>query len=265
MTSVASLEDAHQLITKGRDTGNGYWMSCRHYPSGDCEMVALKLTSEDQLTRGGGGKRKNKDKSTMDEITLKKSAARAKTNVRRKLMSMNADRLLTLTFKENLDDINEAWRRFKYFTKLMKWRYGERWAYVAVPEYQKRGAVHFHLAITGYYHANTVRKLWHRAAGKFGGNIDITSPKKADKNSWNPRRIANYISKYITKIDSVEFNRRRYSSGGKIEVPPAMNGWLALGVPVIQVMRQAIEKITRKNIQVVWESEGFFGITYLST
>lgn len=255
----------HPLITTGRDTGNGYYISCRHYPCDEVEVCAIQLNSEDSLRRGGGAKRKTDKKEFMDERTLGKSCARARTTVRRKALSMQADRMLTLTFRENLEDIDVAWERFKYFSKLMRFRYRENWQYIAVPEYQKRGAVHFHLAISGYYHIQTIRRFWSRAVGQFGGNVDITSPKKFGKKSWNPKRISSYISKYLAKNDSVDFNKRRYSSGGKIQLPEPQKGWLALGVPVIQIMRQVVEKLSRKQLTTIWESEGYFGITYMST
>lgn len=257
--------ELHPLITMGRDTGNGYYISCRHYPCDEVEVCAIKLESHDSLRRGGGAKRKTDDKEKMELPVLAKSCARARTNVRRKALAMQADRMLTLTFRENLEDIDIAWDRFKYFSKLMRFRYREKWQYIAVPEYQKRGAVHFHLAISGYYHVQTIRRLWGRAVGRFGGNVDITSPKKFGKKSWNPKRISNYISKYIAKDDSVEFNKRRYSTGGKIQLPEPQRGWLALGVPVIQVMRQVVERLSRKQVTTVWEIDGYFGITYLST
>lgn len=262
---AASLSDYHPLITRGRDTGNGYYLSARKYPTGDVEAVAIKLNYDDSLRRGGGAKRKNKDKSEMDQVVINKSTQRARTSIRRLLFSMEADRLLTLTFRENVTDIDESWACFKYFCKLMRWRYKERFVYVAVPEYQKRGAVHFHLAIKGYFHANTVRELWRRAAGQRGGNIDITSPRKADKNSWNPRRIANYLAKYLTKEDSSDFNRRRYSSGGKIEVPQPLYGWLALGAPTVSILWDAVAGMTRKPVRDYWESNGYFDIIFIST
>lgn len=265
MSEAQSLSEYHPLITPGRDTGNGHYISARKFPTGDVELTSIQLSHEDSLRRGGGAKRKNNEKTEMEEVVLHKSITRARTMVRRKLLSMGADRLLTLTFRENVTDDQLAWDRFKYFNKLMRWRYGDRWTYVAVPEYQKRGAVHFHLAISGFYHANTVRRLWSRAVGKLGGNIDITSPRKAQKNSWNPKRIANYLSKYITKSESTDFNRRRYSSGGKIEVPQPLTGWLALGASTTSVLWSAVEKMTRKPVREYWESEGYFDIIFIST
>jgi hypothetical protein len=260
-----NAEGLHPLITKGRDTGNGFYISCRHYACDEVEISAIQLTAEDSLRRGGGAKRKTDSKENMDNPTLQKSCARARTTVRRKALAMMADRMLTLTFRENLEDIDLAWERFKYFSKLMRFRYRDKWQYIAVPEYQQRGAVHFHLAISGYYHIQTIRRLWLRAVGIYGGNVDITNPKKFGKKSWNPKRISQYITKYISKSDSVDFNKRRFSSGGNIQLPIPEKGWLALGVPHVQVMRQVIDKLSRKQVSTIWEFEGYFGITYLST
>ena len=254
----------HPLIMEKRTTGVGYHVSCTEYASGEMELTAIKLTAEDSLTRGGGAKRKTDDKEKMEVPTLQKSQGRARRTVRKKCLSMNADRMLTLTFRENVTDIEEAWSCFKYFCKLMRWRYKDRFQYVAVPEYQKRGAVHFHLALSGFYHVNTVRRFWKRAVGHRDGNIDITSPRRHGKRSWNPKRIAQYLAKYITKNDSVDFNKRRYSSGGKIQTPPAVKGWLPSTELVHFIFDQVFE-MRGKRIDLAWELEGYFGIIYRST
>lgn len=256
----------HPLIDKDRNTGNGYYVSCRHYEqSGDLEISGIKLAYGDQLRKGGGAKRHNSEKSEMDEVTLQKSLSRARTKIRRLAMAMCCDRMLTLTFRENLTDLDQARRVFKYFNKLMAQAYGDDWRYICVPEKQQRGAIHFHLAIAGFKNVRLVRTLWRRAAGKYQGNIDITSPKTAGKNSWNPRRVANYISKYISKTDAVGFNKRRYSTGGKIQIPDPIRGWLALGVPVIQIFQQVIESRTDKLLSYTWESDQNGGIIYCTT
>lgn len=263
---IRSLEGLVPHVTENRDTGNGYYLTSRVYPSGDVEVTAIKLETDDKLKRGGGAKRENKKKSEMTPEVLKKSITRARTMVRRKVKTMNADRMLTLTFRDNVQDINQAWERFHYFIKLMRETFGDTFQYVAVPEYQKRGAVHFHLAIKGYYHANKVRKLWHRAVGRLEGNIDITSPReKIKKSSWNPSRIANYIAKYISKEESTEFNRRRYSSGGKITIPSPLTGWVACGLPIGSLMGDIVAKLTDLPVSQLWETEGYFQITYIST
>lgn len=260
-----TLEGLTPLVSAHRDTGNGFYLTARHYASGDVEITALKLDSEDSLKRGGGAKRENKKKSEMSEPVLKKSIQRAKTMIRRKVKEMMADRMLTLTFRENVTDINVAWNCFHYFAKLLRKEFPD-FQYVCVPEYQKRGAVHFHIAIKGYKNYNFVRKLWKRAVGQFDGNIDITDSRKAaDKNSWNPRRIANYIAKYISKTEQAEFNRRRYSSGGKIVIPSPLTGWVAIGLPIMSVMGDILKKLTDEPVSQLWETEGYFFITYIST
>lgn len=267
MTEAAkTLTEANQLITTERSSGNGLALSCRVYPCGEAEITALRLDSEDSLKRGGGAGRKNEDKDTMDSTTLFKSCSRAKISVRRKLLTLSADRMLTLTFRENLTDLDEAWRVFKYFGKLMRGHW-KNFAYVCVPEYQKRGAVHFHLAIKGFYNVTIVREFWRRAAGAYGGNVDITKPRKrfGKGSNWNPKKIAGYLSKYITKNEVVAFNKRRYSTGGKIEVPEPMRGWLALGLSVPQILGQVLQSLTHKPATQYFEFEAYFSGYYAAT
>jgi hypothetical protein len=253
----------HPYLDSNRSTGTGYHVITRQYASGDVEALAFFKNPEDKIQRGGH-KRQNKDKKEMLHSNLQKSQARARRMIRRKTLSLNADRMLTLTFRENLTDIDKAWEYFKRFNLAMKREYPERWRYVAVPEYQKRGAVHFHLAISGRYNYNHIRKIWWSIVGEGQGNIDITDPKKYQKNSWNPKRIANYLAKYMSKNETVSFNKRRYSSGGKIPEPVIMLAWLAFGLPVIQILRQQINMLTDRPTGQPWEHEAW-RLTYLST
>ncbi|MCU7812603.1 MAG: hypothetical protein KZQ77_15450 [Candidatus Thiodiazotropha sp. (ex Notomyrtea botanica)] len=223
----------------------------------------MNLDYEQSLKMGGGGKRRNTTRTEMDEETLRKSQRRAKKIIRQKILTFQADRLLTLTYRENMSDLSTAWKHFNAFNRLMKWRYKENWQYVCVPEYQKRGAVHFHLAVKGYFHANTVRKFWKQAI-KGEGNIDISSPTRRNGSvTRSPKKIAGYISKYLTKQDSTEFNKRRYSSSA-LQLPPIITGWLALGVPVIQVLMSIVSAQTRKAASV-FEADGYLPLVIVST
>lgn len=262
----STLADMHPLVDSERTTGPGYYLTARSYGTGDTEIVGIRLNTDQGLNKGGGAKRRAKSKTESDPEVQAKSMQRARTTIRRRILSMQADRLLTLTFRANVTDLGIAYKCFDHFRRLMRWRFGgSRWCYVAAPEFQERGAVHFHLAVRGFYPVKTVREFWRRAAGEYGGNIDITSPRNIKKQSWNPRRIAQYLSKYVGKLDSVEFNRKRYSSGGEIVIPPAVTGWLALGVSVGQIMRQIIDQLSHKPVSVVWETEDRKGLVYMST
>ncbi len=251
------------LIDSKRTTGNGWHLKCTLYPSGDCEVMALKLDPETSLKRGGGGRRKVADKGQMDSETLKKSQCRSRRVVYQRILTLNADTLLTLTYRDNQTDLQQAWKDFRSFSKLMKKRYGDRWQYICVPERQERGAIHFHLAIRGYYHWNTVRSFWRQVVGE--GNVDFKRRKDSKgKYVVNPKRIARYLSKYLTKQDMVEFNKRRYSSSS-IQLPTPMIGWLAIGVPLVPLLTGIVKKLTRKPVQGYWEKDGFYPIAMVFT
>ncbi len=257
-----TLNEFNGLVDSYRTTGNGWFINVKTFNSGDIETVAIQLGTEDSLKRGGGGTRKSKDKDDMVGAVLKKSQSRAKKKVRHAAYQIGVDRMITLTYRENMMDIDRAWRDFKLFNQAMKRKFPNRWSYVVTPEFQKRGAIHFHLAVSGFYHANTVRRIWQKVVGE--GNIDITSPKKYGFNSWNPKRIARYIGKYMTKNETVEFNRRRYSTS-KIEPPQTLTGWLALGVPVMGILNKLIYSISRNNNTESWEYDGYFHVVGVST
>jgi len=261
--SYRSLNEVCSLVDDFRTSGRGWYLRTAQFATGDVEVVALSLCSDDSLRNGGGAKRENDSKDQMTETVLKKSQARARKQVRHKLMMLQADRLLTLTYRENQTDIKQGWKDLQAFNRKMKWRFKDRWQYVAVPEYQKRGAVHWHLAISGYFPVKTVRRFWREIVGE--GNIDITSPKeRIQKNSWNPKRIANYLSKYIQKNDSVAFNKRRFSST-QIPPPESKTGWLVPGLSVGQIMRKLINGMTRKPAASFWEGEGYFPMCLMTT
>ena len=129
-------------------------------------------------------------------------------------MWFGADRLLTLTYRENMRDVKQGWLDFQRFVRSMRKVFG-RWPYVAVMEFQARGAVHFHVAQKGHIDVRIVRKLWRRVVGE--GNIDITTPRRVKHDQKCPRvRIAGYLTKYMAKsFDYVplETNRYRTSKG----------------------------------------------------
>jgi hypothetical protein len=261
-----TLNDISGFFADERDTGKGWYTKVTTFTSGDVECVALKLDSDQAMRKGGGAKRDNTEKTEMNEVVLHKSQARAKKQVRYKSMMMDADRMLTLTYRENITDLSRAWSDLKAFSRKMKSEFNEDWQYICVPEFQKRGAVHFHMAIAGYLPVNKVRQFWREVVGE--GNIDITSPRKTiDKNSWNPKRIANYLAKYITKNDSVEFNKRRYSSTN-IPKPPFVTGWLpiTIGLSVDVYLSRIIRTLSNREPTDFYETnESYFPLVIVST
>ncbi len=265
LTGYRTLNDICGFFADHRDTGKGWYTKVLSFTSGDVECVALKLDSDQSIRKGGGAKRDNTKKSEMSVIVLSKSQARAKKQVRYKSMMMNADRMLTLTYRENITDLKRAWSDLKAFSRKMKTEFEDDWQYICVPEFQKRGAVHFHMAVSGFFPVNKVRQFWRDVVGE--GNIDITSPRAVDKNSWNPKRIANYLAKYITKNDSVEFNKRRYSSTN-IQAPPFVTGWLPItvGLSVDMYLSRIVRTLSgREPTDFYQTNESYFPLIIVST
>ena len=264
--SIGRCDDLPGFFQSREDSSTNHYVVTNLFPSGDCELTALRFRDGDRLRTGGGAVRKKSEKKEMDFLTLQKSQNRSKKQVRHRCMCIRADRLLTLTFKENVKSIEDAWKRLEYFHKLMRFRYKDRYQFVSVPEYQKRGAVHFHLAISGFYSVRVVRHLWRKAAGSFGGNIDITDPKKFDKKSWNPRRIGQYISKYISKTDSVAFNKKRYGASKNQPQPIKHTGWLSPGVAdPLYLLRELFAQYVGRAVKDEYELDGRFKVYFLST
>lgn len=115
------------------------------------------------------------------------SVFRTRRNLRRLVNSNpNLSSFITLTFAENLTDISLANLYFKLFIQKLKRRYPTL-LYIAVIEFQKRGAVHYHLlAKLPYIPQNELSDLWGHG---FVGINKLT----------NLKNVGAYIAKYIQK------------------------------------------------------------------
>lgn len=144
------------------------------------------------------------------EAWRKRNARRAKSTVIDKAIQAGMNSLHTLTFKENVTDLDEALRCFDLYrrkcSKLLK-----GWRYVVCWQQQKRGAWHFHLAtyrLPRYLTDKGVkinswdvmRKLWRQCAGIYGGNFDEVKQERRNGSRMPLKRagqIARYIGRYI--------------------------------------------------------------------
>ena len=126
---------------------------------------------------------------------------------------------ITLTFSDNIIDMNYANKKFRYFIDKIKRVYKD-FKYLCVPEFQKRGAVHYHLLTNikindkklMYKQENNSRyshvKYW---------NEGFTSVEEI---KGDIKKIVGYIAKYMTKdIDNRLFNRHRYFYSRNLNIP----------------------------------------------
>ena len=134
----------------------------------------------------------------------RKQTMREARNKTRRLALMNfgqGDTFITLTYAENMQDIEKADRDFKKFIQRFKYRYSDL-KYIAVREFQKRGAIHFHMICNWNAGLNDEEgikekerwfgeQLWGR------GSVDIKVLDGIDN-------IGAYLIKYMTKNISIE-------------------------------------------------------------
>lgn len=133
-----------------------------------------------------------------------KVTSRAKTELRR-LVGANSGQwkdengkaykpvFMTLTFAENIQDFDTANHNFKLFMLRLGNRVGNRnkrncLKYVVVPEFQKRGAIHYHLILFNlpYIPQRELSDIWGQ------GRLHLKAIDHVDN-------VGAYISKYIRK------------------------------------------------------------------
>jgi len=180
---------------------------------------------------------------------------RAKKNFRR-LIEANAglhkatDKFLTLTFAENITDRTFAIKEFSKFIYKVRRKYGD-FGYIAVTEYQERGAVHFHAVLFNFpfvpkEELPRLQKMWGF------GFIDLKTIKDTFK-------LSNYLSKYFTKTfeEMKHPKEKRFFRSKNLKVPEEektmeLNNMDALGLAVYEQVyhMQYVGKVRYRKIRL---------------
>ncbi len=163
-----------------------------------------------------------KQLTALEEITLQKqkqqySVNRTRTEIRR-LINSNPQitKFMTLTFADNITDLKTANYMFNQFIKRMTYKY-PNFEYLAIPEFQKRGAVHYHLLCKmPFVHFSEIRSIWGH------GNIDIKKLQNVDN-------IGAYVCKYLSKdmFDERTFGKKKFFRSQTLKTPIEILGWFA--------------------------------------
>lgn len=128
---------------------------------------------------------------------------------------------ITLTFKENLTDIELANKKFRYFIDKIR-RAKKDFKYLCIPEFQKRGAVHYHMLCNISYENNELLYVQednslYKHIKYWNYGFSSIEPIKGDF-----KKVIGYISKYMTKdIDNRLFGHRRYFYSSNLTKPVA--------------------------------------------
>jgi len=128
---------------------------------------------------------------------LERSLRRARQRVRQGLRHRGLDRLLTLTYRENMEDEARVRRDWSKFLRRLKEHHGWEFPFVCVRERQKRGAWHLHVGVRGWRDVGVLRAAWRHVVGLDNGNIDIRRPRRGG--AWRSSRLAGYLAKYLGK------------------------------------------------------------------
>lgn len=145
-----------------------------------------------------------------------RAVRRARSQLRQKILSLKADHLLSLTYRENVVDFEQADKDFKAFVRLVR-KHRPDWAFVAVAERQERGAWHWHLAVVGRQDVKLLRHLWRSVVGE--GNIDVQKPPSGmDRRLALVKYLGKYLAKGFTEGDR-QLNRHRFRASLGIRVP----------------------------------------------
>lgn len=168
-----------------------------------------------------GIRKKDKPKPDEDKKFQKRkdNVLQAKRNFRRLVganLSKEKPLLISLTYKENMQDINTGYDDYKSFIQALRYKFGKDIKYITVPEFQMRGALHFHCLFWGLPHEILTEERKFRTIANIWGNgfVDIIETDGDGK-------LSSYLAKYMAKafVDKHLKNQKAYVSSRNIDRP----------------------------------------------
>lgn len=126
---------------------------------------------------------------------------------------------ITLTFAENVSNIDFANKRLKYFIDKVR-KVKKDLKYLIIPEFQKRGAVHYHMLSNISLNDSSLifvqeDNLKYKHIKYWNDGFTSVEIMKGDV-----KKIIGYISKYMTKdIDNRLFSHHRYLYSRNLSMP----------------------------------------------
>jgi hypothetical protein len=173
----------------------------RVFPDGQCEVTVCKerffvgpaITPKTRAKRGESENRESNDDD---------AGRRAKKQVRLCCKTIGADRMVTLTYRENMVDRETAVRHWDLFRRRLGKH--KQFHYVAVIEEQERGALHFHVAVAGRQMYVLLRSIWQSIVGlgpdgEQMAQVNVRDPHRFGFGIKGAHKIASYIAKYCGK------------------------------------------------------------------
>lgn len=250
------LDDDFDIDNPGATLRGDYYARVVRFVGGGCEALMKVVRPMSQAQHGerwanhypvSNVPKPEKSQSEIDADKAdnqRRAVSHAKKTTRYLVQQMQADRLLTLSYRENMEDREQVKADFTRFRRLVKEGWKGRpglpnWRYVAVLERQKRGAYHIHIAVRGWQPITFLRECWYRALGvsieakgsETPGGVNVTPPRDqtgaSRKKEWATVRLASYIVKYMQKtFDETTTEKNRYWRSKDIAAPVVYRHWL---------------------------------------
>lgn len=239
----------------------------RVFPDGQCEVSVCKERSfvgpAMRPKTARRGESENRDSNDDD------AGRRAKKTVRLGCKAIGADRMVTLTYRENMLDRELALKHWKAFCR----RLGKvkQFHYVAVIEEQARGALHFHVAVRGRQSYALLRSIWQSVLGQDCegrqlGQVNVRDPHKFGFGNKGAHKIASYIAKYCGKqMNCRDLNQKRYFRSRGVVIPEVTT-WRLPCADMLSAARAAFAAIVGHQMEGLqtWCNNGL-GVVYLAT
>jgi len=240
----------------------------RVFPDGQTEVTVCKerFFVGAAITPGVRTKRGESEKREANEDD---AGRRAKKQVRLCCKQIGADRMVTLTYRENMVDRELALKHWKAFCR----RLGKvaEFHYVAVIEEQERGALHFHVAVRGRQNYVLLRSIWQRilglgSDGQQMGQVNVRDPHRFGFGNKGAHKIASYIAKYCGKqMKCRDLNEKRYFRSKGV-VLPEVRSWRLPCTDMLGAVRVAFAALHGHSLSGLqsWCNNAL-GVVYLAT
>lgn len=188
------------------------------------EPVVYSITDDKETNNNNGNiesvieKKKPDVKQEYDAIKRKQKHYEQMRWEISRIVDCNFDdntKFMTLTFKENIQDVKYTNVEFKKFIKRLNYYlYNEKkqkLKYLAVWEKQKRGAIHYHIIFFEFPFINIdeLQRIWGNGFVKIN-KIDVDSKDNRGR----------YVSKYFSKdIDEKDYKQKAFFKSQNLKKP----------------------------------------------
>lgn len=251
----------HLDLTSGHlSEPSGYNLYFRDYHHGVIDGSLMRSNikkrgkvSHDSVKRGESENR---------EENMERSAKRAKKEIFRKVVFSKLDYLLTLTYRENVLDIERVRKDLSLFCDRVQSKI-PGWKYLSIVEKQKRGSYHPHLVVDGWQDVRLLRKIWLGIVGENNGNIDVAPPGRAKNGKtfrWGRVALARYVCKYVTKAFGEHLlNKKQYFHSRNVLSPEVLKMTVWGSFETAMSWMRDIIKASSGRVKTVYEDpRGFF-------